>query len=90
MKDMINTIVSDYGINKFHYSVIVFGSSPKTFVQFSETFPNAQNLKDFVSALPRRVGGPSLDEALKEGRKLFLSPFVRRNAKKVLVVITDR
>ena len=90
MKDTINAIVNEYGIDRIHYSIIVFGSSPKTFVQFSEKFPRAQVLKDFVSALPRREGGPSLDEALQEGRRLFLSPFVRPNAKKVLVVITDR
>lgn len=90
MKDTINTIVNEYGIERFHYSIVVFGSTPKTFVQFSQTFPKAQSLKDFVSRLPRRNGGPSLDEALKEGRKLFQNQFVRPHAKKVLVVIMDR
>jgi len=90
MKDTINTIVNDYGIEKIHYSIIVFGASPKTFVQFSEKFPNSKNLVAFISALPRRSGGPSLDEALKEGRKLFQNQFARPHAKKFLVVITDK
>lgn len=90
MKDTVNAVIKEHGIQQIHYSIIVFGATPKTFFRFSDTFPNAQRLRDHISSLPRRDGGPSIDEALKQARQLFLSSSVRPSAKKIVVVITDR
>jgi hypothetical protein len=47
-------------------------------------------LKVFIDALPRDSSGALINKALEEATKVFQRAGVRPNAKKVLVVITDR
>ena len=88
MKDTISAIIGEYGLEKIDYGLIVFGDTASIKIQFSD-FSNMNDLLRYLSFIPKRRSGASLDEALREAESLFTASAVRPHAKKVLVVITD-
>lgn len=90
MKSTVIRIVQQYGIDRIHYSVIVFGSVPTTnVIDFSRSFPDKDALIRTVSRLPNEKGKPDLAKALQSALVVYEGRQVRPNAKKVLVVMTD-
>lgn len=89
MTSTVNRIIQRYGITRIHYSVIIFGSTPRKHFDFSKTFPNKDVLVRVVSRLPKRSGRPDLAKALESVKKVYELRQVRPNAKKVVVVILD-
>ena len=90
MKEAVKMIINRYGVNKIHYSVIVYGNVVTTRVSFADKIPRPEDLKTLIEALPEVNGGSSLGKALKEANRVFDGSGVRPNAVKVLVVITDK
>ena len=91
MRDTIKQVIDRYGTDKIHYNVIVFGSGAITVIRFKNTLPiSPVALKAAVDALPITTGGPALDNALEEALREFEQPASRPNAKKILVVISDK
>ena len=90
MKEAVKMIINRYGVNKIHYSVIVYGNVVTTRVSFADKIPGPEDLKTLIEALPEVNGGSSLGKALKEANRVFDGSGVRPNAVKVLVVITDK
>lgn len=88
MKDTISAIIGEYGLDTINYGLIVFGDTASIKIQFGD-FTNMNDLLRFLSFIPKKRSGASLDEALTEAESLFTSSGVRPHAKKVLVVITD-
>ena len=86
MKETINAVLDTYSMDVIRVGVIVFGRD-------TETIPIQQslnkNLESAVGKLFPRFGIPDLDNALKEARRLFKDGG-RSNARKVIVVISDR
>ena len=72
MKSIINYIITRYGQDKIRYSVIIFGGAARIHVRFQDMFSDDDRLAAYISALPKVDGGPRLDGALVEARKLFL------------------
>lgn len=89
MKSTVNRIVQQYGIERIHYSVIVFGSVSTTRFDFSRTFPDKDSLIRTVSRLPKNPGNSDLAKALESAKRVYELQQVRPHAKKVLVVIMD-
>lgn len=89
-KEVIKSIIDTYAMNKLRYGVTVFGSSASSKVTFGDDFPSDEDLKSIISLLSAPKGPPALDEALKKGKELFDNAKERPNARKVLVVITDK
>ena len=89
MKRTVNKIIEDYGINRIHYSIIVFGRETTNHFNFSSTQPTKAKLIKLVDGLPESSGSPDLVSALEEVRRVYELQTVRPNAKKVLVVILD-
>ena len=90
MKETINTIIQQYGIDIIHYSVIVFGTIATTHFNFSYIPPSRDDLIREVSRrLPRANGRPDLVEALEDAKRVYELQEVRPNARRVLVVIMD-
>ena len=85
----ITSIIDKYGTNNIHYAVILFGSDAQALVDFN-SYTTSEQLKDLLTNLPHITGGPALDEALKLASQVFTSPGTRKDAHKVLVVITDK
>lgn len=91
MKQVINTFIDKYGSQKMAYSVTTFGSSPTIYVRFSDSASPDDLLKGYVDSIPKNTAQASLDKALYEAKELFkASNGARRDALKVLVVITDK
>lgn len=89
-KEVIKSIIDTYAMNKLRYGVIVFGSSASIKVSFGDDFPTDEDLKNVITILSGSNELPALDEALKKGKELFDDVQERPNARKVLVVITDK
>lgn len=90
MKNTIKKFIDQYGVDKIHYSLIVYGDSIVRAVNFNHTFPpSASDLKADIDAQPAISGGPYLEGALQEAFKVFNETEGRPGAKKVLVVMTD-
>lgn len=89
MKETINDVIGNYGINKIRYSVILFGSQARQVVGFDSSVTNPAQLEAYIRPLGRLSGGPAIDEALEKALESFKEGITRPNARKVLVVITD-
>jgi len=84
MKDIINWIIGKYGTERLEYSVIIYGGSATTQVNFGEIFESDAELIKAVGRLPRVSGAPSLGKALEAAKDQFESPLIRPNAAKVI------
>ena len=89
MKRTVQSIVEKYGVNRIHYSVIVFGSVAISHIDFSTSIPDRDELIRKVIRLPKSKDSPDLVKALEKAKQVFELQEVRPNAKKVLVVILD-
>ena len=89
MKDLIKTMVDEYGKERIHYSLIVFGNEPSVELRFSRTFDSDAELKAHLDLKARATDGAALDKALKKAAELF-GEYDREGAKNVLVVIMDK
>ena len=89
MKDIIKTMVDEYGKERIHYSLIVFGDEPSVELPFSRSFTSDDQLKAFIDLKKRATDGANLDSALKKASELF-DEYQREGAKNVLVVIMDK
>lgn len=89
MKRTVQSIVEKYGVNRIHYSVIVFGSVAISHIDFSTSIPDRDELIRKVNQLPKSKDRPDLVKALEKAKQVFELQEVRPNAKKVLVVILD-
>ena len=87
MKDTITSVLNTYSMDMIRVGVIVFGIDAETEIQLQENLDD--NLQNSVSILFPKFGVPDLDKALNEARRLFAASG-RPNARKVLVVISDR
>ena len=90
MKSVINSIVDQYSISRVRYGVVVYGDDAKTSIGFQQVFPKDEDLKRYLATVVPASGGSSLETGLKEGKEMFRSRGVRPNARKVLVVFTDK
>ena len=91
MKNTIKQFIDQYGVDKIHYSLNVYGDAIVRVVNFNHTFPpSASDLKATIDAQPAISGGPYLKGALQEAFKVFNETEGRPDAKKVLVVMTDK
>lgn len=91
IKDTINAIVDEYGVtNRLRYGLVVFGRNAVQKLSFSEESSDINALKTKIKSSQRPVGGPNLQKALEEAKRLIESEPTRPGVKKVLVVITDK
>ena len=89
MKETINNVIDNYGINKIRYSVILFGSQASQVVGFDSSLTKPAQLEAHIRSLDRLSGGSAIDKALEKALESFKAGITRPNARKVLVVITD-
>ena len=90
MKSVINSIIDQYSISRLKYGVVVYGDDAKTVIDFQRVFPKEEDLKQYLSSVTPATGGSRLDKGLAQGEQLFVSGGARPNARKVLVVFTDK
>ena len=88
-QEAVTSIVDKYGTNNIQYAVILFGSDAQAVIDF-DSYATTEQLKELFTNLPRVSGGPALDAAFKLADQVFSSPGARKDARKVLVMITDK
>ena len=89
MRETINDVIDNYGINKIRYSVIVFGAQARQVVGFDSGISDPAELEKLISSLSPITGGPAVDKALETALESFKENGTRPSARRVLVVITD-
>ena len=88
MKDIIDWVITKYGIGKIQYSFVVFGTSPAVRVTFTRPV-NDEQLRGILQRTERNPGGASVINTLNRAQRIFdASP--RPNAKRVLVLVMDK
>ena len=90
MKSVINSIIDHYSISRIKYGVVVYGNNARTVIDFQRVFPKEDDLKQYISSVTLATVGSSLEKGLAQGEQLFASGGARPNARKVLVVFTDK
>ena len=91
MKNIMKEIIDKYGRDRVHYSVITYGERPSIQMRFADSFPTVSDLKKIITSLPKPSRGSELRRSLVEAKKLFIDdPSARPDAKKIVVVITDK
>lgn len=87
MKEIVNYIIRRYGQDKIRYSVLIFGQGARIRIGFQDLIPNSDRLAAYISTLSKYRGGPRMDLALAEARKLFVNGGgTRPGARKVSVL----
>ena len=90
VKNTLKEFIDKYGVDKVHYSIILYGDLVIRVVNFNRTFPpSADELKASLDAQAPLDGGSGLVDALQETSRIFNETMGRLNAIKALVVITD-
>lgn len=89
MRDAVKIITDTYGMNKIHYSVIVYGALPKTIFDFKTNIPTRESLNYIIERLQKVPGRPDTKAALNEALRVIKDSGTRPTAKTVLVLITD-
>lgn len=90
MKRIVKSIVTKYGTESIRYGLIVYGSSPSVKMGFDADQSDPDALKRVIDRLGPSSRGSNLEKAIKEAGKMFESRFVRSEASKALVLMTDR
>lgn len=86
IKETIHSVLETYSMDVIRGGVILFGKDTKA-IDIQQTL--SKDLQMAVNKLFPKVGDLDLDNALKESRRLFKNTG-RPNARKVLVVISDK
>ena len=82
MTDIIKTMVGEYGKERIHYSLIVFGEEPSVELRFSDVFDTYSQFKGYLDSKSRATDGAALDKALQKAAELF-QEYERDDARKV-------
>ena len=92
MKDAVKVFIDRFGIHgRVHYSLLTFGDPPKVHLNFSAKSNSSVALKALIEGVPKPDAAVALAEALQHAKMLFTaSAGGRTDAKKILVVMTDK
>lgn len=88
MKEVIYSIIDNYGSSKIHYGFVVFGSGSTISNAFDNKQPNDLQLKSIITNTQRAGGPVQLDNLLTKVKGMYNS-HSHSKAKKVLVVMLD-
>ena len=86
IKETIHSVLETYSMDVIRVGVVVFGKDTEV-IDIQQTL--SKDLQMAVNKLFPKFGDLDLDNALKESRRLFKNTG-RPNARKVLVVISDK
>ncbi|KAK3753528.1 hypothetical protein QZH41_018026 [Actinostola sp. cb2023] len=91
MQDAIKQIGDKFGVDRFHYSVVVYGTTLKKEFAFNDPIPYEEELKKKVDATNIISGFNNLPNALKEAKNILdNNAKVRPTSRKAIVVISDK
>ena len=71
MRDTIAEIINKYGTVKLHNLAIVFGNQAQTVISFRNQNQDSETLISYINSIRQPSGGPRIDVALQEAKKVF-------------------
>ncbi|KAK3733125.1 hypothetical protein QZH41_003235 [Actinostola sp. cb2023] len=90
MRSIIKSMVDKYSMGKMRYAVVAYGSSATERLAFRDQFVGDEDLKTFINSILPVRGSPSLAVALEASKRIFQEDNKRPNARKVLIIISDK
>ncbi|KAK3755002.1 hypothetical protein QZH41_001981 [Actinostola sp. cb2023] len=90
MKNCMLKMIGKFGVYRFHYSVIIYGTSATKHFDFGTTFPYRQALISIVSGFTRKTGSSGIISALNMANTIYGLSSVRSNSIRGLAVIIDK
>ena len=82
MKDVIKTMHNEYGKERIHYALIVFGKAPSVKLRLSKVFDTDDEFNSLLDFSGRATDGADLHKALQKAAELFQES-EREDARKV-------
>ena len=64
-KDVVQSVINEYGRERLHYGVILFGKPPLTAVRLRGRYDNDAKLMEAINAFPRDKDGADLAEVCR-------------------------
>ena len=61
-KDVIQSIIAEYGRERLHYGIVLFGKPPRTAVRLSDYYDSDEQLMAVINRLTRDTGSADLAE----------------------------
>ena len=90
IRDAMKAAIAKYGTNEIKYGIVVYGSTATTKLRLRDRIPNDEVLKRLIDDITLNTGIASLSRGLEEAKTLFDGlDMSRKDARKILVVITD-
>ena len=71
MKDVIKTMHNEYGKERIHYALIVFGKVPSVKLRLSKVFDSDDEFNRLLDFSGRATDGADLHKALQKAAELF-------------------
>ena len=71
MKNVITSVVTRYGTNRIHYSLMTYEDDVTVRISFKERIKNPSSLLPSINVLPKSSGPSSIEKALIEGKSGF-------------------
>lgn len=92
MKKVIYQMIYRYGIYRFRYSFINFGSGRSVTFDFGSGMPDRETIFNAINTLKRNDDSSStnIKGVFDEARNIFQNGPTRDEARKVLTIITDK
>ena len=92
MKDITQSVIKRFGIDRIRYGVIVFGNSAVTKFDFGSILPDQTSIINAVKALQKvdESTSPNLKTAMETAQQRFENGAVRENVRRVLVILIDK
>jgi hypothetical protein len=90
IRDAMKAAVTKYGTDEIKYGIVVYAGTATTKLQLRDRIPDDTILKRLIENITPNSGIATLSRGLEEAKRLFESSGdSRKDARKILVVITD-
>lgn len=90
IKEAFNNIIVKLGTSSLHFGFVVFGNTATARLEIGERFNDIESLKRLIGVFSPLSGTPNIKRGLEAAKRLFSGPYARSDAKKVVVLITDK
>ena len=92
MRNTLRQIVLRYGIYRFRYSIIIYGSGRSVTFDFGSIIPDKTFILSTINSLSRFDQASQTNDiaAFEQARVIFTTRPIREEARKVLLVMNDK
>ena len=89
MRDTISSLLQRYDSSNIRYGLLIYGSDAIT-VSHLQNHTDVDKIKEELTTVKASVGPSAVNVALEAAEKMFSTAEERRDADRVLVILTDK